>query len=58
MMTVGKDPVFTPTMVQGIDKLAPNVTIGHVEEAGHWVLQEQPAQANEIICNWLKNLPS
>ena len=40
MITAGKDLILTPSMIKGIDKFVPNVTVGHVEEAGHWVLQE------------------
>jgi soluble epoxide hydrolase/lipid-phosphate phosphatase len=58
MLNVGRDPVFTPGMTKGIEKFVPNVTVGFVEEAGHWVLQEQPDQVNVIICDWLKTLPS
>jgi hypothetical protein len=42
MVTVGRDAIFTPNMIDGIDKWVPNISIEHVEEAGHWVLQEKP----------------
>lgn len=43
MVMPALDPVFSPNMIKGIEKFVPNVTVGHIEEAGHWVLQEQPA---------------
>ena len=34
----------------------PRLSHKHIEEAGHWVLQEQPDQANRLLCEWLATL--
>ena len=63
MITAGKDAVLTPTMVDKYTvPFVPNLTRGHVEDAGHWVLVENWSKdngipqfliANRMIVNWL-----
>jgi hypothetical protein len=40
MITVGRDSIFTPNMTKGIENWVPDITLEHIELAGHWVLQE------------------
>lgn len=58
MITAGRDPVLKASMVKSLDmkNWVPQMVHKHVEEAGHWVLQEQPEQANSYICEWLDSL--
>lgn len=57
MVTVGKDKLFRPDMIQHLENWIPNLTKGHVEESGHW-LEEEPLKLKEILTKWLDNLPS
>eukprot|EP00419_Tripos_fusus_P061822 CAMPEP_0172927022 /NCGR_PEP_ID=MMETSP1075-20121228/216711_1 /TAXON_ID=2916 /ORGANISM="Ceratium fusus, Strain PA161109" /LENGTH=329 /DNA_ID=CAMNT_0013788203 /DNA_START=35 /DNA_END=1024 /DNA_ORIENTATION=- len=58
MVTAGRDPVLKASMVKSLNMQTwvPRMVHKHVEEAGHWALQEQPQQVNEYICGWLKKL--
>jgi soluble epoxide hydrolase/lipid-phosphate phosphatase len=59
MITTGRDEILT---AEAANRIMPphfdQLTIKHVEEAGHWVLQEKPADATKHIAEWLRLLPS
>lgn len=64
MVTAGKDKILTPEMVDKYTvPFVPNLTRGHVEGAGHWVLQETGTEegvphhvrVTRILLNWLQS---
>ncbi|GMF26558.1 unnamed protein product [Phytophthora lilii] len=47
------DPVLKPEMAKSMPKVIPNLQMEVVEDAGHWVLLEQPQAVNHILSEWL-----
>mmetsp|Transcript_9704 Transcript_9704/g.18506 ORF Transcript_9704/g.18506 Transcript_9704/m.18506 type:complete len:328 (+) Transcript_9704:58-1041(+) len=58
MVTAGKDKVLSKKLTAGMEAWVPLLKRGHIEEAGHWILVEQPEQANSILSGWLQSLNS
>ncbi|XP_049919935.1 bifunctional epoxide hydrolase 2 [Epinephelus moara] len=54
MVTAGKDPVLLPALSKGMEDLIPNLRRGHIEECGHWIQMDKPAETNSILISWLK----
>jgi pimeloyl-ACP methyl ester carboxylesterase len=55
MVTAANDGILTPSMTKGMDKHCTDLEIHHVQEASHWILQEQPIECARVLCTWLKN---
>lgn len=55
MVTAGKDPVLLPVFSKGMENIIPNLTRGHIEECGHWMQMEKPAELNRILVTWLQD---
>lgn len=56
MITCGKDPVLPKSMSLGMEKYILNLSRGHIEDASHWVLLEQPEKVNQILKDWLNKI--
>ncbi|CAE7735918.1 Ephx2 [Symbiodinium sp. CCMP2456] len=58
ILTAGRDPVLKASMVESLKMKdwIPSLVHRHIEESGHWVLQEKPAEANKHICDWSRSL--
>ncbi|XP_056226694.1 bifunctional epoxide hydrolase 2 [Seriola aureovittata] len=54
MVTAGKDPVLLPALSKGMEDLILNLSRGHIEECGHWIQMERPAETNNILISWLQ----
>lgn len=52
------DPVLKPEMAKEMPKVIPNLQMELVEDAGHWVLFEQPEAVNAILSQWLAKVTS
>jgi soluble epoxide hydrolase/lipid-phosphate phosphatase len=52
------DPVLKPEMAKDMPKVIPNVQMELVQDAGHWVLFEQPDAVNAILSEWLAKVTS
>ncbi|GMF45950.1 unnamed protein product [Phytophthora fragariaefolia] len=52
------DPVLKPEMAKTMPQVIPNLQMELVEDAGHWVLFEQPEAVNSILSKWLANVTS
>lgn len=50
------DPVLKPEMAAHMPQLMPNLSMKVIEEAGHWVLWEQPDQVSDTLLEWLANV--
>lgn len=37
-----RDAALTPACLNGLERFAPDLTVEHVPDAGHWILHEQP----------------
>ncbi|KAM4601808.1 bifunctional epoxide hydrolase 2 [Polymixia lowei] len=55
MVTAGKDIVLLPVLSKGMEDMIPNLTRGHIEESGHWIQMEKPAELNRILISWLQD---
>eukprot|EP00301_Raphidiophrys_heterophryoidea_P021389 c5837_g1_i1.p1 GENE.c5837_g1_i1~~c5837_g1_i1.p1 ORF type:complete len:343 (-),score=83.07 c5837_g1_i1:100-1080(-) len=53
MVTVGRHPLFAATVIHKMEKLMPQLSKAHIQEAGHWVLQEHPQAACDVLLPWL-----
>ncbi|CAJ1367810.1 unnamed protein product [Effrenium voratum] len=60
ILTAGRDPTLRASMVDSLKMKdwVPRLRHVHIEDAGHWVLQEAPKEATTLICEWLDHLPS
>ncbi|XP_028323369.1 bifunctional epoxide hydrolase 2 [Gouania willdenowi] len=58
MVTAGKDAVLVPALTIGMEKQIPNLTFKHIEESGHWTQMDKPAETNDILISWLKQIHS
>ena len=56
MVIADRDPVLPATLVEGMDRWIPNLTVVPIEEAGHWVQQERPAEVNAALVEFLDGL--
>lgn len=58
ILTAGRDPVLKASMVESLKmkEWIPGLVHRHIEECGHWLLQEKPTEANKHICDWLDSL--
>ncbi|OWY99469.1 Epoxide hydrolase [Phytophthora megakarya] len=52
------DPVLKPEMAKEMPKVIPNLQMELVQDAGHWVLFEQPEAVNTILSEWLAKVTS
>lgn len=52
------DPVLKPEMAKTMPQVIPNLEMELVEDAGHWVLFEQPEAVNSILSKWLAKVTS
>jgi len=55
-VTAANDPVLTPAMSAGMEKLVTHLTRLSVEHASHWVHHDQPAAVNEGLIHFLAAL--
>ncbi|XP_059183945.1 LOW QUALITY PROTEIN: bifunctional epoxide hydrolase 2 [Centropristis striata] len=55
MVTAGKDPVLLPALSKGMEDLIPKLSRGHIEDCGHWIQMECPAETNRLLRSWLKD---
>ncbi|XP_071848022.1 bifunctional epoxide hydrolase 2-like isoform X2 [Apostichopus japonicus] len=55
MVTAEKDPVLTPSASRHMDDWIPDLSRGHLD-CGHWSLLERPAEANQILLEWLNKV--
>ena len=56
MVTAGRDPVLTPALSAGMERVIPQLQRGHIEACGHWTQQECPEELNRLLCDWLTEL--
>jgi soluble epoxide hydrolase / lipid-phosphate phosphatase len=51
-----EDRVLKPEMAAHMPKVCPNLDMVTIEEAGHWILWEQPQKVTETLLNWLEKI--
>ena len=56
MVCAENDPILIPQSADGMEKYVPNLTRNLIKDCGHWTQQEQPAQVNRILVEWLRGL--
>jgi len=57
MVTAENDHILTPSMTKGMDAHCTQLTIVHVKESSHWIMQQQPQECARVMCEWLQKLP-
>ncbi|MCB2114642.1 MAG: alpha/beta hydrolase [Parvularculaceae bacterium] len=53
MISAQRDYFLPPESADGIEKIVPNVERALIEDCGHWVTWEKPAELNRLILDWL-----
>jgi pimeloyl-ACP methyl ester carboxylesterase len=53
MVMAEKDAVLPPAAADGMERYVPDLEKALVKGSGHWTQQEEPAQTNAIILDWL-----
>ena len=53
MITAEKDAVLPPSAADGMEAFVPDLEKSMVTGSGHWTQQEEPAQVNAILREWL-----
>ena len=56
MLSAAYDPVLTPAMTEGMEERVPNVRKVVIDDCGHWTQQEQPAETNRHLLEFLDSL--
>lgn len=55
-LVADSDPVLPSTLIDGMERWAPNLSVVRVSESGHWTQQEQPEQVNAALIDFLDSL--
>jgi pimeloyl-ACP methyl ester carboxylesterase len=53
MITADLDPVLPASLVDGMERWVPDLTVKAVTDCGHWTQQEQPEQVNGHLIEFL-----
>ncbi|MFZ5670185.1 MAG: alpha/beta fold hydrolase [Pseudomonadota bacterium] len=53
MIMAEKDAVLPPAAADGMEAIIPDLEKALVTDSGHWTQQEQPAQVNRFMLDWL-----
>lgn len=56
MVTSENDPVLRPEFSYGMEERVTNLERLHIENCGHWVLQEKSEEFNHGLIKWLSNI--
>lgn len=56
MVIADADPVLPASLVEGMERWLPKLTVAPIEGAGHWVQQERPAEVNDALLGFLSDL--
>jgi pimeloyl-ACP methyl ester carboxylesterase len=54
MIMAEDDLVLPPSAADGMEKYVPRLEKALVRGSGHWTQQEQPAEVNRLIADWMK----
>jgi len=53
MVTAANDATLPPSMTKHMPKWIDDFTQHNIQNAGHWILQEQPGKCNSVLIKWL-----
>jgi pimeloyl-ACP methyl ester carboxylesterase len=53
MIMADRDPVLPASLVDGMERWVPDLTVRAVTECGHWTQQEQPEQVSAHLIEFL-----
>jgi pimeloyl-ACP methyl ester carboxylesterase len=56
MITAELDPVLWPEQTKGMERWVPNLKHVNIKGSGHWAQQENPAEVNAAILEFLADL--
>lgn len=57
MVMADADPVLPASLVEGMERWVPDLRVEVVTECGHWTQQEQPERLNQLLVEFLADLP-
>jgi epoxide hydrolase 4 len=52
-----RDPALDVGLLEGLDRVAANVTVYRLPDAGHWVQNEAPDEVNRVLTSFLAGSP-
>lgn len=50
-----RDTALLPGLLDGLDALAPNLTVKRIPDGSHWVIHERPGEVNRLIRKFIDN---
>ncbi len=53
MVMAEHDAVLPPSAADGMEAFVPDLEKALIKDSGHWTQQEQPAEVNRVIIDWL-----
>jgi len=56
MVTASHDAALPREMTKNMRKYIFNLTMRHIENSGHWLLQEQPDDCSAVLLDWLSQV--
>ncbi len=56
IMMAENEPILIPASAEGMERAVPNLTRTLIKDCGHWTQQEQPAEVNRLILEFLADL--
>ena len=57
MVAADSDPVLPVSLTEGMDRWVPDLRVEVVADCGHWTQQERPGIVNDLLIDFLGNLP-
>jgi pimeloyl-ACP methyl ester carboxylesterase len=58
VLAADSDPVLPASLIDGMERWVPNLTVVPVSDSGHWTQQEQPEQVSVALIEFLGGLSS
>jgi len=56
VLAADSDPVLPPTLIEGMERWVPDLSVVPISNCGHWTQQEQPEQVNAVLLDFLAGL--
>lgn len=53
-----RDPALVPSLLNGLDRVAPRLTVRRFPDASHWIQNEAPAAVNAALIAFLRRPPA
>ena len=55
IIAADSDPVLPLSLVEGMGRWVPDLSVVLIDDCGHWTQQEKPDQVNRALLQWLES---